>query len=143
MKKRNIALFIVLVLTLSIGISVHAISLNAIDYNAPVPRTVLYDNDNVGGNASYDSTEFTATKGSGDTIRVWYDNKEKSSVTVTLYQYGWFGHKNAVLKFDVDGKSVNQGIYEASNADSGKYDINITASNGDIINGYLRANQSS
>lgn len=141
MKKRNIGAFTTLALALSIGVSAAAISLNAIDYNASSPRPVLYDNDNVGGNASYDSTRFTATKGSGDTICVWYDNQNQLSVKITLYKYGWFGHKDTVLEFHVDGESADKGEYKASQADSGRYYINITSSDGGDIDGYLRANQ--
>lgn len=143
MKKRIIGLLssFALALTFSMVSPVGAISLNAIDYNAIQPRAVLYDNDRVSGNASFDSTDFTASKGSGKTIRVWYDNKERSSVTVTLYKYGWFGTKEDVLVFDVSGNSGHYEEYTASGADSGKYYINIESALGDDITGYLRANQ--
>lgn len=141
MKKRVTGLFLAIVLALSLGVSASAVSLNAIDYNAPQPRAVLYDNDRFSGKASADSTEFTATKGSGNTIRVWYDNQESSSVTVTLYKYGWFGLKEAVLTFDVSGNGDKWDVYTESGADSGTYYINVEANDGGNITGYLRANQ--
>lgn len=114
---------------------------DALDYNAPQPRPVLYSSSRFSGNASADSTEFTATKGSGTTIRVWYENQENSSVTVRLYKYGWFGLKSVVLEFDVSGNSNRFEEYTANGADTGKYYINVEASDGGVITGYLRANQ--
>lgn len=136
MKKRAIGLFLGLVMVLF-----GAISLTALDYNAPQSRAVLYDNNRLGGNASADSTEFTASKNNGDTICVWYENKANSSVKVTLYKYGWFGLKSNVLDFEVAGNSSKSEEYTASGANTGTYYINIQASDGGVITGYLRANQ--
>lgn len=140
MKKRYI-LLIAVMFALSIGICAGVIHSSSVVYNKPKPMVVLFDDDNVGGNASYDSTEFASTKDSGNNIRVWYDNLNNLSVKVTLYKYGLFGNKDAVLEFEVDGESDNEKEYNSSQADSSKYVINITASDGGDINGYLRAIQ--
>lgn len=130
-----------LVMVFSMVGAAGASSRNAIDYNAPQPRAVLYSNSRFSGNASADSTEFTATKGSGTTIRVWYENQENLSVTVRLYKYGLFGLKSVVLEFEVSGNSSKFEAYTANGADTGKYYINVEASDGGDITGYLRANQ--
>lgn len=140
-KKTTNLVLLALALVFSLGATAGAFSLNSIDYNAPQPRPVLYDNDRFLGNAEATSTEFTATSGSGNTIRVWFDNHERSSVTVTLYKYGWFGLKDNVLSFTVAGNNVASDTYTATGADSGKYFIKVAASDGGDITGYLRANQ--
>lgn len=139
--KRALSLLFGLVMVFVVAGAVRSDPLNARDYNAPQPRPVLYSNSRCSGNASVDSTEFTATDGSGTTIRVWFENHENSSVAVRLYKYGWFGLKSNVLKFDVSGNDSDYKEYTASRADTGKYYINVQASDGGDISGYLRANQ--
>lgn len=101
---------------------------------------VLYDNRFL-GNASYDTTDFTASKGAGHTIEIGYDNKESSNVKVTLYRYGMFGDKDNVVVFDVLGESQGLGKYKAIKADNSRYYVNIQAENGDNITGYLTVKQ--
>lgn len=141
MKSKFIGLFSALFVAFIAVISVGAISLNSIDYNSVPPKAVLYDDDRISSTASFDSTDFTTTKGSGNTIKIWYDNKENSSVKITLYKYGLFGTKDDVLVFKVSGNDNKYKEYTANKADSARYYINIEASYGDNITGYLRATQ--
>lgn len=111
---------------------------NTINDNSNI-GIVLYDDDRLGGKASVVSTDFTATDGSGNTISVWYDNQESSSVKVTLYKYGWFGMKDVVLEFDVAGNDDERKEYIASKAS--RYYVNISSNDGGNVTGHLQVNQ--
>ncbi len=141
--KKFICMVVSLVLVFALFGTVHACSTISGD-GAIRPCMMfadLYDNEYFSGHGSADTTEFTATTGSGNTIRVWYENHANSAVTVRLYKYGWFGLKDVVLEFAVKGNSAEYKEYTASGADSGKYYINVDSDDGGLISGYLRARQ--
>lgn len=139
MRKRVISLL--LILTFSLIVAVGTISQNLMNDHEAQPTVILYDNDRFCGKASSNSTDFTTSKGSGNTIRVSYDNQENAPVKVTLYQYGWFGTKNDVLVLNISGNDQGYQEYTASKADHAKYYVNVQAEYGDDITGSLRVNQ--
>ena len=141
MKNKIISLFLIFSLALFTLFSINILLDNIINYNSIESKSVLYNNNRVSSQASFVSTDFTASKGLGKTIGVYYKNQQNSSVKVTLYKYGWFGSKDNVLVFRVSKNDNKYKEYTSNGADNARYYIHIEASYGDDIAGYLRVNQ--
>lgn len=100
---------------------------------------ILFEDDKISSSDLFVTSKFTATKGEGDNIRVWFKNTSNANVTVRLYKEGLFGRKEEVLKFDVKSKVNNSGIY--NKAGSATYHIEVLSDTGDTVTGYLKAKQ--
>lgn len=101
----------------------------------------LYGEQRISSEAAFVSTDFTATKGAGNTIGIWYNNREKADAKVTLQKYSFFGEKEGVLTFTVSGNNSGCTEYAEAEADGGRYCITIEAQNGGNITGCLKAEQ--
>lgn len=111
----------------------------AVGEDSPVFWGILFEDDKISSSDLFVTSKFTATKGEGDNIRVWFKNTSNADVTVKLYKEGLFGSKKEVLKFNVKSKGNNSGTYEK--ADSATYHIEVLSDTGDTVTGYLKAKQ--
>ena len=105
------------------------------------PATILYDEENFGGEVDAVSTKFEPIVGAGNVISVEYRNQSEYPVEVLLYKFGLLGLKNIVLRFDVAGNAVNADDFTDAAADAGRYYIRIQTAYGGEINGHLQAIQ--
>lgn len=111
----------------------------AVGEDSPVFWGILFEDDKISSSDLFVTSKFTATKGEGDNIRVWFKNTSNADVTVRLYKDGLFGSKEEVLKFDVKSKANNSGTY--NKAGSATYHIEVLSDTGDTVTGYLKAKQ--
>ena len=105
------------------------------------PRGVIFPSQAISGLNSWRSESFTATAGSGNYIRYWYNNRTSERVIVYLYRVN-SGRDLLVKQMTVNGNSQDTRIYNGGNADSGTYYIRVSAvESGGTIRGNVSAAQ--
>lgn len=84
-------------------------------------QEVLFEDNEFSVSDLFVTSKFTAGKGQGDNIRVWFENTSKADVTVRLYKQGFLGKKQKMLKLGIRRKSKSFETYTDAKADTGTY----------------------
>lgn len=145
--KKFLRLFLTLVLMVSVVVPTNAICADSLDDTVIQSRDVC-DKPHIRGDAEIPvAATFANVEGKGKIVRVWYQNKSKDPVRVILQkmEHRRFGKSEWVDVFSppflISGKGDGWREYTANDADNASYRIKLTATNGGLVEGYLRAVQ--
>lgn len=103
------------------------------------PLGLVYVNDNVSSSAVFETQYFTCTSGNGNSLRYWFQNDGSSKCTVQLYKKTILGLAYTQSPFTVAAGGQKSQVF--SNPGSTTFKIRVTADDGGVVTGKLRANQ--
>lgn len=103
------------------------------------PLDLAYGNDNVSSSAVFETQYFSCVSGNGNSLRYWFQNDGSSSCTVQLYKKTILGLAYTQEPFTVaPGGQKSQVLKNPGNT---TFKIRVTATDGGLVKGQLRANQ--
>lgn len=103
------------------------------------PLALVYVNDNLSSSAVFETQYFSCVSGNGNSLRYWFQNTGSSSCTVQLYKKTALGDAYTQAPFTVAAGKQKSQVF--SNPGSKTFKIKVTATDGGVISGKLRANQ--
>lgn len=103
------------------------------------PLGLVYVNDNVSSSAVFETQPFSCVSGNGNSLRYWFQNDGSSKCTVQLYKKTILGLAYTQAPFTVAAGGQKSQVL--SNPGSTTFKIRVTADDGGVVTGKLRANQ--
>lgn len=103
------------------------------------PLDLAYGNDNVSSSAVFETQYFPCTSDSGSALRYWFQNDGSSPCTVQLYKKTILGLAYTQEPFTV--APGEQGSQVFNDPDGTTFKIRVTATDGGVVAGALRADQ--
>jgi len=103
------------------------------------PLGMVYINNNVSSDAVFETQYFTCTSGNGNSLRYWFQNEGSTRCTVQLFKKTILGLAYTQAPFTVAAGGQQSQVF--NNPGNTTFKIKITADDGAVVKGMLRANQ--